>query len=334
MNAKSWIGVLVTLLLGWLVVRNLDLALFWNSLSDMRMGLWLLAVVPYVAGLSLRALRWRLALGPLVRNVPFPRMIPYIFIGLMFNALLLARAGDLYRAYLVTRRHGLGYPASLAVAGVERIFDGLFMVLLLAVALWLGGYESPWLHHLRSVALAGFGLAAIGVAVLAAFPEASTRLLSRLTAPLPGRIGAALHKGIGDFITGFSVFRDPRRLLLVCAATTLQWLVEGGFYFFLWKAFGFSTNWTAPGLAVALLSLAVILPAVPGYVGVFEFAVAGSLLANGVEESAAVAASVVAHVTQVGVCTLLGLLFLWKLGIHFPSIRGRTLDPPTKESLP
>ncbi len=99
--------------------------------------LLLLATVAIAtATFPLRTIRWRLIL----RDVDGHRFdwIPLwhaTAIGFMANNLLPARAGEVARAYVARRQLPVRFTTALGSVGVERVFDGLVMLALMAVAI-------------------------------------------------------------------------------------------------------------------------------------------------------------------------------------------------------
>jgi hypothetical protein len=69
----------------------------------------------------------------------------------MANNLLPARAGRFARAYLAKRQLPVQFPTALASIAVERVFDGLMMVALLAAASRRRRF--PAIHGRRRAAL-------------------------------------------------------------------------------------------------------------------------------------------------------------------------------------
>src|SRR6266568_1919804 len=81
------------------------------------------------------ALRWDRIVRP-VRAIPFATLLPVLFIGFMANNLLPARMGEVVRAYALGRKTGLSKTVGLATILLERLCDGLTLVVVLgAVAL-------------------------------------------------------------------------------------------------------------------------------------------------------------------------------------------------------
>ncbi len=317
MKWKTFLGIGVTLGFGYLAVRNLDLARFGEALGDTHLGWWLIALLPYAASHVFRGLRWQAVLSPLVRANPF-RLISFVFIGLALNGVIPARFGDFFRSWLVAKDRKLSLASSLAVVGIERLFDGVAIVTLLTVVLWIADLDSPWLIHLRGAALTASGGLVTGVALMVAFPDFMRGLIVRLVRLLPNKLGEKTEKALQDIYSGLLVVRHPAALLGAVVFTFGQWLTEALFYWAVYVALDLNVGYPAALLTISLISLAVILPAAPGYVGVFEFAAVTALGVFGALENRAFAAVVVAHITQLCVVIPAGFFFLFRLKVGFP----------------
>src|SRR5690242_20295794 len=83
------------------------------------------------------AWRWRHLLAPLTPDlVPgFPTLFGTMMTGYLFNTFFPARAGDLMRAHLLSRRTGLSKTTILATVVIEKLFDGLALLVLLVLGL-------------------------------------------------------------------------------------------------------------------------------------------------------------------------------------------------------
>jgi uncharacterized protein (TIRG00374 family) len=96
-------------------------------------------------------------------------MWPIVVIGYMGNNVYPFRAGEVIRAYILRRTEGVSMSASIATILVERIFDGLVMLLFVFVALPTAPGLPGWLRQiviLASLAFLGpscfLGVAAFG----------------------------------------------------------------------------------------------------------------------------------------------------------------------------
>jgi hypothetical protein len=100
-------------------------------------GAIILALVLALATLTFpaRASRWRIILAARSPGVRWKPVWHATAIGFMANNLLPARTGELARGYAASRLVGLPFAASIGSIAVERVFDGLIVVLLMAVAI-------------------------------------------------------------------------------------------------------------------------------------------------------------------------------------------------------
>ena len=135
----SWawlLGLAITIACLWWAVRGVNWADFGAALRTVNVPLLLLVVVIATLTFPLRMIRWRVMLrGDDDTPIAWPALWHAVAIGFMANNLLPARAGEFARAYVVKRQAPVRFITALATIGVERLFDGLFMLALMAVAI-------------------------------------------------------------------------------------------------------------------------------------------------------------------------------------------------------
>jgi len=142
---------------------------------------------------------------------------------------------------------------------------------------------------------------------------------------LPGKIGNLLQHGLSEFHRGLSIVRQPRHLVSTLFWSLALWGTILLSYHVTFIAFGISPDWWWAPLTVSLVSLAVLLPAAPGYVGVFHLASVLALSLAGVPQSKALAVAVVINATELGLSVSLGLYYLARLGLPLPGKDALTL---------
>ena len=319
---KYLIPLSITIVFGYLALRGIDGRLFLDSISEMQPGFLLLSLPFYIGSHFIRAVRWRALLGRMVHASPF-RLFPYVVIGLMLNDIIPARIGELYRALLLSRRDGLPYTTSLTVIAVERVFDGLCMLAILIMALSLLDFDAVWVHGMLVIASTVFGMMAVAVFLLAAFPGASRRAIRAVAGLVPGRTGERVYSALDGFHTGIESLRSPKALVQTILATMCQWLIEALFYLMVFYAFGFEAGYSWALLTIAVVSFGTILPAAPGYAGVFEYAFIMALAAVGVGHNEALASAVTVHIIQLAVVFAMGAFFMFRLGFKLPTRNGK-----------
>lgn len=311
-------GVIVSLLLLWWAVRGLRPEDVIAQVRNARPVPLVISVFFATLVFLVRAVRWRLLLrepddAPLGMSASWHG----VAIGFMANNLLPFRAGEVLRAYAVTRLAPVRMSASFASVAVERVFDGLTVVATLGLALLtaslpagvtVGGVPVPVIAQRVGV------LAAVAFVVAAFFltrPLSTTRLIERLV-PFPG-IAARLVALFEGVRAGLSALRSPRRLLAVTLWSLAVWGVNALSFFALFPAFGLKVDFAGALLVQAAIVFGVAVPSSPGYVGVLEAAVILSLALYGVPHDQALAYALTYHAATFVPITLLGLYSLARM---------------------
>ncbi len=286
--------------------------------------IYLLPAVPvYFVAVVFRTLRWHYLLHPL-KEVPSRRLFPVVVIGYMANNLLPVRLGDVVRSYLVGEKEGMSKAAALTTTIVERLFDGLALVLLLLILLPLvplKGVSAEWSSSGLVLALI-----AVGAAIVALLAAVFVVTLSPRLAGTLGNLGLRflprrLHERARDlgtrFYSGLDALRMPGPLLAVFTLSFLVWLAEFAMYYLVALAFPIGRPYTEIAFGGSAANLAISIPSLPGGVGPFEVAFLGSLTNVGVDRDLASAYIVVLHAALLVPVTVLGLAYLWRENISW-----------------
>src|SRR5262249_31066927 len=127
-SPRLWAGVVATVIFLAGLLGLTDAAQVREALIGAS-PFWLaLAMLAYFPGVWCRAAPWSALLGP-VKRVPPARLVGVVLIGFMVNNLVPLRAGELARAVVLRRNEGIPPLASLATIAVERVTDGLTLLL-------------------------------------------------------------------------------------------------------------------------------------------------------------------------------------------------------------
>src|SRR5580698_3491786 len=147
--------------------KDFDWATFWSQSKQINLLHILNAALLIYFSYFLRAVRWKIFLRPVRKEVSSVELIRPTLIGFTGLALL-GRPGELIRPYLIARREDLSFSSQLGVWAVERIFDiGAFTVLLvLAVLFAKAPKRLAYYDGFREVGLA-FTVLVIGLVTVA-----------------------------------------------------------------------------------------------------------------------------------------------------------------------
>lgn len=303
---------------------------FASALATVNLPLLLVVVGLATLTFPLRVVRWRVMLrGDDGNPVAWSALWHAVAIGFMANNLLPARAGEFARAYVVKRQASVRFITALATIGVERLFDGLLMLALMAVAIAAPSFpantlvEGVSLSHVASgaaIVFAGFLVVAFIVSLR---PAPWLHLADRVTRSiLPERIAHRVNDLLHGLIEGLAVLRQPGRFLAVLWWSLVQWVVNAASFALCFKAFGLSVPAVGSLLLQGILGFGVAIPSSPGYAGVFETATKVTLELYHVDPSRALAYALAYHLTTFIPITLLGLYSLSRVRLHLGDLRG------------
>ncbi|MDQ3226631.1 MAG: flippase-like domain-containing protein, partial [Chloroflexota bacterium] len=317
-SPRVWIGVPISLLFLVLAFRGQQPDEIRDALSRVDWRTLPLALILLYTGVAVRAYRWHVLLRP-VRDIPTREVFPIMIIGYAANNILPLRAGELVRAWTLEQRYGVRKTAALATIAVERLFDGVTMLLFVGGAATVIGLNAE-LQHVALVAAAVFAVAIAGLVILLAGGSVRDRLLRLVLGPLPAPLAARIERMAESFLAGLGVLSRRRDLALVAMTSVAAWGFETSMYWTVARAFGDplagAMTPAAALLTTAIANLATLVPSGPGYVGTFE---AGVLLAVngalGIGRGLALSYAVLLHILLWLPVTVWGAIEWWRLGV-------------------
>ena len=317
---SSWVrAALVIVFLGAVLVavwwRGPDWNVVYHAFDFVNWAWIALALALNLVSVLLRSLAWRLTIDQALEppHPRFDRVFAGFGIGLLANAILPGRIGELARVAVLRRHlpHGPG-TSGLLVGTVfaHRLFD-LFPALLL-VGYVITTAKIPSWAVTSLVVVSALG----GLLFTAAVISARRRHRPALEGARPIRRLLAMAR------QGLSVLRSPLpaagAIVLQCAGWTLQLLAV----YVAMRAFDIHAPLPAAGLVLLLMNVATIFPLWPGNIGLLQAAVALPLVQYDVAYSTGFAYALVLQVIEMSVGVGVGLLFLAREGLSFATLRG------------
>jgi glycosyltransferase 2 family protein len=277
------------------------------------------AWIGFALGLNLlsvlaRSIAWRLTIDQAL-DPPHPRF-NHVFagfsIGLLANAILPGRIGELARVAVLRRHlpHGRGTSGALVgTVFAHRLFD-LFPVLLLVLYVLTTARIPGWAETSLVV------VAAAGVLLFtAAIASARRKHRPALDGAKPVRQLLAMAR------QGLSVLRSPVPAFGAVLFQCIGWLLQLLAVYVAMRAFDVHAPLPAAGLVLLLMNVATIFPLWPGNVGLLQAAVALPLVQYGVDYGTGFAYAIVLQAIEMSVGVGVGLLFLAREGLSLAMLR-------------
>jgi glycosyltransferase 2 family protein len=289
---------------------------------------WIVAAI----GLNLlsvfaRAIAWRTVIAQALRcpTPAFSRVFSAFSIGLLGNAVLPARAGELARVAVLTRRlpRGQGHTATLlGTVFAHRLFDVVPAVLLFVYVL-----ETAKIPNWAITSL----IIATGVAVLLL---AVALAGARLRAPVMEEIHHPVRRLVAMARRGLHVLRSPVAAAVAIFFQCVGWLLQLFAVYVAMRAFGIHAPLPAAGLVLLLMNVATIFPLWPGNIGLLQAAVALPLVSYGVAYARGFAFGLGLQILEMSVGVGVGLIFLAREGISFAMLKQMEQPPAEPRDIP
>ena len=320
---KSAAGILISAALLVWTLRDVSPAVVWDELSRSNIWLFLIGTVCATLIFPLRARRWRTILEPVAPALPFGPLWRATAIGMMVNNTVPARAGEIARAFALTREIPIPFSTSLASLAVDRLFDGIVVLLLASAAVLDPEFPSgatiagqPLSSWVGGSSILVFVLLA-GLYSLVFFPRTLVRLFEMFARKVAPSIEERGRTALLAFGEGLSVLRSPGRFAAVLGWTIAHWLLNALAFWISFRAVGIELPFSAALFLQALIALGVALPSAPGFFGVFEKLAVVGLAIYGVGAPAATSWAIGFHILSFIPITVIGAIYFARLGMRF-----------------
>jgi uncharacterized membrane protein YbhN (UPF0104 family) len=310
------IGVLAMLVFAILAIwwRGPD----WNTVYhafDFVSWRWVLVgVLLNLLSVVARAWAWNLTIRHAVPPPlpPFHQVFSSFGVGLLGNAVLPARAGELARVAVLRRHlpHGSGTSATLlGTVAAHRLFDLFPIALLVAYVM-----ATAKLPHWAVTAVVVIGL--VGLALLAA-----AILTARRANGVPPHGQRTALRLLGMARQGLAVLGSPGAALAAILFQIAGWTFQLLAVWAVTAAFSLDVPLPAAALVLLLMNIATVFPLWPGNVGLLQAAVALPLVQYGVAYGTGFAYGLVLQAVEMSVGVGVGLVMLAREGLSFAALK-------------
>ena len=313
---KGIISILVGAACAYFAVENVNLGDLAGVLANTKVVYFLYAAVAFVISHIFRTFRWQLILLP-TRKVPFNSVFGINAVGFMMITFLPFRLGEFGRPLLLSRRESVSYPAALASVAVERLFDGIAVIAILILGLTIAPLETetiPYIGWSTNFAL-GFGLAFFVPAFfvlfgMIIFKERSVAVVSFCTQMLSSKWRTKIVNITQHFVEGLRVLTSWKQIVAMLALSILVWFAFSVMTYLTFFSLDLQLPFYASFTVLGVLSLGVMLPGPPGFVGTYELFCKAALGLFAIDATTALGFAVASHTFNLLAVLLMGLVFL------------------------
>jgi uncharacterized protein (TIRG00374 family) len=297
-----------------LALRNLDFRSVLAAWRSAQVLPWVpLAVLSYVVGHFVRGQRLRV----LVKRetaLPLPTATNVVVVGYASNNVFPARLGELVRAGMLAERTGIPLSQSLTVTFIERLLDGIAILVLLLAATFALPQRPSWLWDVARVGSLVFGGALAVVLIAVLLPSVVLSTASQLSAMfgLQPKWRDRVLALASSITSAGAVLRRPRDAVAVAAYSGAVWLFESLMFALLLPVFALPLHPSSAVIAMSVTNLGILVPSSPGFVGSFHYFCSQALASQGVSAGTAMGYAILVHLTFYVPVTLWGAgAILW-----------------------
>ena len=326
MKKKLIIGLLISSIFLYLAFRKVDFPELWSALKGANYWYLFPNIVLVILSMWMRAYRWKFMIQP-IKKVGLDRLFSSVMIGFMANNVLPARLGEFVRAYSLGTKEKISKSATFATIVIERIFDGFSILFILWLSLLLSPFPD-WVKRASHLFLLMNLFTLVFLVFFEVRRETTLKFFTLIFRLLPKSLSFKAKEILEKFIGGLKVFRDIPSLIRILALSIFIWIVVGISNYFIFLVFDLHPPIQASFILLGIVSLGVMLPSSPGYVGTFHYACVASFVVLKLSENISGPFSIVLHASQYFPVTLLGLYYLKKEHLSLNTLES---DPTRKE---
>ena len=322
-SIKFILGVLISVIGLYYAFRQINFWELWVSIKNVNFVLIILAIFILLLSNVIRAWRWQILVKP-INDVSFEPAFSSIMIGYFGNSVLPFRMGEFLRAYVVADKTSLTASTAFGTIVIERILDfiGLSAVILLIMTV----------YPLKTIG----GSIIIGVIVLSLTAFIFIFLFSGFKSTLLVKIEklSLLRFGllrkillfIKNILDGATTIRATNKLGIILLYTLIIWIMYYCSTYLATIATGIELEWFGFGVLLISTTLAISIPAAPGYVGTYH-AAAVYILTNlfNVGRLDAQAAAIILHAVGTIPIVIIGAGYFLNSSVNFKNINDQGL---------
>ncbi len=310
-KVKLGIGILISALCIYLAFRSVDISEMWQAFVMANYWYIFPSVAVNFFSHYLRALRWRYLLDP-IRRLDTGSLFSSLIIGYAANTFMPAHLGEFLRAYVLSKKRQIPMSPVFATVVVERIIDVFSLLVLMLLALLIHPFPD-WIITSGYFMLA----ASIALMVFLIFLKKATsptmRFIGFIMKPLPKSFEHKTTATLEKFLAGILPLKRWHDYITTGFLSLLIWVCYGFIFFFCLHAFDFvetyQLEWSTSLILLVITTIAVVVPASPGYVGTYHYLCQIALAMFGVSAGPALSFATVVHGVNIFPALIAGLIF-------------------------
>ena len=309
---KTFLGFIIALASLYVVFEKTNFVAISQIISSIRLSHLICALFFVSFSVLLKSLRWQLLLK-FFTTFDLKDVFVSFSMGNMMNMLLPFRSGDLVKVFALSQKRNISKASILGTVVYEHILDFLALSLVFCVALLTYDFPiSRW--NKFPIFFLTLGCSFFLMCIFS-FKEQIQKIKSWAT-NLPNdnqKLYMRLFRYfIKHVLANISLYYSCRDSLKIFTYTLLIWFINGCWLYFLFLSFNesFHYQFGIGEVSVLLLamSLAVMVPSAPSYIGTLHLATVIVLRPTGIPRDLIISYAILIHATGTFVAIAMGFL--------------------------
>ena len=295
-------GSLLSLILLIYILNGLDWQAFFQAIKTISLPEVFLGGVIIMINIAIRSLRWNLVAK--LGLDKFKSFWQAANIGYLANIIYPARTGEVLKVIAINKFAPLVFGRAVSSAIIDRMLDMIVVGIFTLIVIWIHGNRID--PNIGRTVIAVFILATLVLSLSVIFVDAIKKRVEIWQ--FKPKWQQKLHELFVHGLEGIQVFRQSKNILIVLILTMTVFLLD---YFWMWKIMG-AFGWNLPfeaGLTVGVfLLVSISIPSAPGFIGVYQMACILALGLYGIDQTLAVAYSLVLQLITFTIMGIQGML--------------------------
>lgn len=295
----AFTGLILVMLV--LFARRVDWSETWQTMRHVSLPMFVGAALVNLLSMSLKGVRWWVFLRPIgARSLSLA--LRATFAGAGLNNVLVANGGEAARVVFVARAAHVPSAKVLATLALERLFELVGYVVLLALGATFLSLPSS-LERVKYFALATMLLIAALMVWLIRRPD----VVEAVTGPKPATWQGRLKQYGSRFVQTIGQVSNGPRFAVALVLSVFSWGLQVATYQMTALAAGLPMTLVSTVAAILAVNLGFAMRATPGNVGLFQAAYAATAVAFGLNQDQAIAVAFLIQAQQILPVTLIGV---------------------------
>lgn len=309
-HKEKIIGLIISLIFIVLICWNLDFKQLLATFKIFNYKVLLIFVPLYAISLYLRGIRWKYLLCDST-NLTAKESFFAFTTGNTLNSYLPARAGDFWRAYHVGKKLDESKMKMLGSIILERIIDGVSVLLILAFAV-MTYFKHSWVLKITYLASFLFIGSLIFFFIIfklnktdCFFNKLAEIKLMKKFKPLLFKISNLINK----FMEGFQALNNPKCFSIAFITSCMAWGIECLITYVLILGFGQHYGFSIAFFIISFIALSTIIPSSSVFVGPYQYAYILALGIYHIEKSYALGIAFIHQITIMITITVISIIY-------------------------